>query len=44
MTGWLLDLLLPPDMVQLKTDRAFTMRREHYEPQQVICRKGDRGD
>ena len=44
VTGWLLDLLLPPDIVQLKTDRACTIRREHYEPQQVICREGDRGD
>jgi NADH dehydrogenase len=44
VTGWLLDLLLPPDIVQLKTDRAFTIRREHYEPHQVICREGDRGD
>jgi NADH dehydrogenase len=44
VTGWLLDLLLPPEIVQLKTERAFTMRREHYEPHQVICREGDPGD
>jgi NADH dehydrogenase len=44
VTGWLLDLIWPPDMVQLKTDRACTMRREHYEPHEVICREGDRGD
>jgi NADH dehydrogenase len=44
VTGWLLDLILPHDMVQLKTDRACTMRREHYEPHEVICREGDRGD
>jgi NADH dehydrogenase len=41
---WTLDLVLPPDIVQLKTERAFTMRREHYEPGQTIFRQGDRGD
>jgi len=44
VTGWLFDLILPHDMVQLKTNRACTMRREHYEPHEVICREGDRGD
>jgi NADH dehydrogenase len=43
-TDWTLDFLLPPDIVQLKTDTAFTIRREHYEPGQVIFREGDRGD
>ena len=43
-TDWTLDLLLPPDIVQLKTDKAFSIRREHFEPDEVICREGDRGD
>ncbi len=41
---WTLDLVLPPDLVQLKTDRAFTMQREHYEAGQAVFREGDRGD
>ena len=41
---WTLDLLLPPDIVQLKTDRAVSMRREHFEAGQVIFREGDHGD
>ena len=43
-TDWTLDLLLPPDLVQLKTDKAFAIRREHFEPNEVIFREGDRGD
>jgi NADH:ubiquinone reductase (H+-translocating) len=43
-TDWTLDLVLPPDIVQLKTDRAPGVRREYYEPGQVIFREGDRGD
>ncbi len=43
-TDWTLDLLLPPDIVQLKTDRGFTIRREHYESGEIIFREGDRGD
>lgn len=41
---WTLDLLLPPDIVQLKTDRSFGIRREHFESRQVVFREGDRGD
>ena len=41
---WTLDLLLPPDIVQLKTDKSFSIRREHFEPDEVIFREGDRGD
>ena len=43
-TDWTLDLLLPPDIVQLKTDKSFTIRREHFEPDEIIFREGDRGD
>jgi NADH dehydrogenase len=43
-TDWTLDLLLPPDIVQLKTDRTVGVRREHFEPGQIIFREGDRGD
>ena len=43
-TDWTLDLILPPDIVQLKTDRSFAIRREHFEAKEVIFREGDRGD
>jgi NADH dehydrogenase len=41
---WTLDLILPPDIVQLKTDRAFGIEREYFGPDEVIFREGDRGD
>jgi NADH dehydrogenase len=43
-TDWTLDLILPPDIVQLKTERALGVRREYFEAGQVIFREGDRGD
>jgi NADH dehydrogenase len=41
---WTLDLLLPPDIVQLKTDAALGIGRAHFGPDEVIFREGDRGD
>ena len=41
---WTLDLVLPPDIVQLKTEKPVGLRREHFEPNEVIFREGDRGD
>jgi NADH dehydrogenase len=43
-TDWTLDLILPPDIVQLKTERSLAIRREHFEAREVIFRQGDRGD
>ncbi len=43
-TDWTLDLVLPPDIVQLKTDKPVGMRREHFEPGETVFREGDRGD
>jgi NADH dehydrogenase len=43
-TDWTLDLLLPPDLVQLKTDKPVGMRREHFEAGEVVFREGDHGD
>ena len=43
-TDWTLDLLLPTDIVQLKTDRAVGVRREYFEPGQIVFREGDRGE
>ena len=41
---WTLDLILPPDIVQLKTETPMGIRREHFEPDEVVFREGDRGD
>lgn len=41
---WTLDLLLPPDIVQLRTDRSAGLRREHFEAGEVICQEGGHGD
>jgi NADH dehydrogenase len=43
-TDWLLDLLLPRDIVQLKTERSASFARQHFEPHEVIFRQGDLGD
>jgi NADH:ubiquinone reductase (H+-translocating) len=43
-TDWTLDLILPPDIVQLKTDKPVGICREHFEPGEVVFREGDRGD
>ncbi len=43
-TDWLLDLLLPFDIVQLKTDKTPGFGREHFESKENIFRQGDRGD
>ena len=43
-TDWTLDLLLPPDIVQLRTDKSFAIRREHFESDEIVFREGDRGD
>jgi NADH dehydrogenase len=41
---WTLDLVLPTDIVQLKTERVPGVRREYFEPGQVVFREGDRGE
>jgi NADH:ubiquinone reductase (H+-translocating) len=41
---WFLDLVLPPDIVQLKIEKSVGFGREHFEPREVIFRQGDRGD
>jgi NADH dehydrogenase len=43
-TDWFLDMVLPPDIVQLKVDKAANLSREYFEPRQIIFRQGDRGD
>jgi NADH dehydrogenase len=43
-TDWTLDLILPTDITQLKTGKPEGIRREYFEPNEIICRQGDRGD
>src|SRR5512144_3104543 len=43
-TDWTLDLILPPDIVQLSTEKPLAVRREHFEPNETIFREGDLGD
>lgn len=44
LAGWTLGLILPPDIVQLGTERSTAVRRERFEPDQVVFRQGERGD
>ena len=41
---WFLDLLLAPDIVQLRLEKPTSLCREHFEPRQVIFQQGDRGE
>jgi len=43
-TDWTLDLILPTDITQLKTGKPEGIRREYFEPNEIIFRQGDRGD
>ena len=43
-TDWFLDLVLPPDIVQLKLEKGASLCREHFEPREIVFRQGDRGD
>ncbi|MEE9569304.1 MAG: FAD-dependent oxidoreductase [Candidatus Binatia bacterium] len=43
-TDWFLDLILPPDIVQIKTERTPGIGRPHFEAGEIIFRQGDRGD
>ena len=41
---WTLDLILPPDIVQLRTEKPLAIRREHFEPKETIFHEGDWGE
>jgi len=41
---WTLDLIVPADSTQLKTEHIDGIRREHFEPNETIFREGERGD
>lgn len=38
---WLLDLLIPPELVQLRFDDGKAIEHVHYEPGEIIVRQGD---
>lgn len=42
--SWILDLLIPPETVQLKMDGPGAMVQLHFEPGEIVTRKGDLGD
>ena len=42
--AWLLDLLIPPDFIQLKVGGAQGMSQAHYEPGDEVFHQGDMGD
>jgi NADH dehydrogenase len=42
--SWALDLLLPPELVQLKLEGSGGVAQEHFEPGQDVFRQGDLGD
>jgi NADH dehydrogenase len=43
-TSWILDSLLPPDLVQLKLSNSAGIAQEHFEPGQDVFKQGDLGD
>ena len=42
--SWLLDLLIPPETVQLRIESGSVLAQLHFEPGEIIFRKGDLGD
>ncbi len=43
-TSWFLDLILPADIVQIKTERTPGIGRVHLGPGEFVFREGDKGD
>lgn len=43
-TSWTLDLILPPDIVNLSVGSSRGVMREHFEPGDDVFRQGDLGD
>ncbi len=42
--AWFLDLLIPPEAVQLRVGTSQGVSQVHYEPGDVVFRQGDLGD
>src|SRR5262249_37250533 len=43
-TSWTLDLLLPPELVELKLTGGAAVAQEHFEPGEEVFCQGDLGD
>src|SRR4029078_13726909 len=43
-SAWTLDLVLPPDIVELRFGDTRGMSQAHYEPGEDVFREGDVGD
>ena len=43
-TSWTFDLVLPPELIQLKLNNTQGIAQEHYEPGQSVFHQGDLGD
>jgi NADH dehydrogenase len=43
-SAWALDLVLPPDLVELRFGDSRGMSQEHFEPGEDVFREGDIGD
>lgn len=42
--SWTFDLVLPPELVQLKLTNSMGIAHEHFEPGQEVFQQGDLGD
>jgi len=42
--SWTFDLVLPPELVQLRVGKGEVIAREHVEPGQIVFHEGDLGD
>lgn len=42
--SWMLDLLIPPETVQLRIEGSSALAQLHFEPGEIVFRKGDLGD
>jgi NADH dehydrogenase len=43
-SSWALDLLLPPELVQVQLNRSVGITHEHFEPGEAVFHQGDLGD
>jgi NADH dehydrogenase len=44
VTSWTLDLVLPPELVQLQLGAPMGIMKQHFEPGEDICREGELAD
>jgi len=41
---WLIHLLFPPDLAQTKVDAGSAIKKQHFEPGDIVFHQGDLGD